>query len=57
MTKDEEIRVNATVSELLNANNVLTLRCASLAAEIASLKASLAESKPKDREHLEVVKP
>ena len=42
MTKDEEIRINATLSEFMLAHQMLLRRCVDLAAECASLRTQLA---------------
>ena len=50
MTKDEEIRINATLQEMANATMRANARAADLAAECASLRAQLEahkEEKPK----------
>jgi hypothetical protein len=48
MTKDEEIRINATLGEMANATMRANARAADLAAECASVRAQLEEEKAKN---------
>ncbi len=47
MTKDEDLRVQAATQELVAAVGAAHMRCASLAAELASVRAELAALKEK----------